>query len=147
MRVLYGVSVSVLCKFSCTATSQYHRYNQLVQDTKFEEWQPTQHSMRNFTAVYVYYSCCTHALPGIVDGAIKILQGGSWIWAVASSPILEATTSRKQCILQVRGWVAQPAHSTVMWRCQRTPSTQALSSRAHESFGPTSNRRAVTEMS
>ena len=51
------------------------------------------------------YSCCMYALPGIVDGARKILQGGSGLWVVASSPILEATISRKQCMNAVTSTV------------------------------------------
>ena len=42
-----------------------------------------------------------HALPGIVDGARKNSQGGSWIWVGTSLPMLEATTSRDQCMSAV----------------------------------------------
>ena len=46
-----------------------------------------------------------HVLPGIVDGARKKLQDGSWIWAGATLTILEATTSREQCISAVTSTV------------------------------------------
>ena len=52
------------------------------------------HRTQNFVVVYVYV--LMHALPGIVDGARKSSQGGSWIWVGASLPMLEATTSREQ---------------------------------------------------
>ena len=57
------------------------------------------HSTQNFVVLYVYV--LMHALPGIVDGARKNSQGGSWIWVGASLPMLEATasiTSREQCM-------------------------------------------------
>ena len=50
-----------------------------------------------------------HVLPGIVDGARKKLQGGSWIWVGASlANVLEATTSREQCMSAVTSAVVNP---------------------------------------
>ena len=57
-----------------------------------------------------------HALPEIVDGARKSSQGGSWIWVGArgggrysSLPMLEATTSRDQCMIAVTSMVHHAA--------------------------------------
>ena len=58
----------------------------------------------NFVVLFVYDPM--HSLPGIVDGATKTSQVGSWVRAGAwersrgfsSLPMLEATTSRDQCI-------------------------------------------------
>ena len=60
--------------------------------------------MQNFDVLYAYV--LIHALPGIVDGARKKSQGGSWIWVGASVPILEATTSRNQCMSAVTSTVS-----------------------------------------
>ena len=57
------------------------------------------HTTHNFVVLYVYV--LMHALPGIVDGARKKSQGGRWIWVGASLPMLEATTSRDQCMSDV----------------------------------------------
>ena len=46
-----------------------------------------------------------HALPGIVDGARKTSQGGSWRRVDAALPILEATTSREQYMSAVSSTV------------------------------------------
>ena len=55
------------------------------------------HSTLNFVVLYVHLPM--HVLPGIVDGARKKLQGGSWIWVGASLAIvLEATISSEQCM-------------------------------------------------
>ena len=52
------------------------------------------HSTQNLVVSYVNF--LMHALPGIVDGARKTSQGGSWIWVGASLPMPEAITSREQ---------------------------------------------------
>ena len=67
------------------------------------------HSTQNFVVLYVYVRM--HALPGIVDGARKSSQGGRWIWVDArgggttcrysSFAMVEATTSREQCMSAV----------------------------------------------
>ena len=65
------------------------------------------HSTQNFVVSFVYV--LMDALPGIVDGARKISQSGRWLrdgaWErscrFASLPMLEATTSRNQCITAV----------------------------------------------
>ena len=62
------------------------------------------HSTQNFVVSFVYV--LMDALPGIVDGARKISQGGRWILVGARGrnrrfsllPMLETTTSRDQCI-------------------------------------------------
>ena len=77
--------------YSC----KYPRYKQLIQDTKFEEQQPTQDA--NFVALHVYVLML--ALPAIVDGARKSSQGGRWMWVGASLPILEII--REQCMSDV----------------------------------------------
>ena len=53
------------------------------------------HSQQNFCCFIIFY-VLTYALPGIVDGAKKKSQGGSWRWVRASVSMLEASTSREQ---------------------------------------------------
>ena len=53
--------------------------------------------MQKFVVFILYGFVLVHALPGIVDGARKSSQGGSWGCGRDSSlPVLEATTSRDQ---------------------------------------------------
>ena len=86
--------------------SQYHRYNQVIQDTLLKSSNP--HSTHNFVVLFV--CVLMDALPGIVDGARKTSQSGSWVICARALgrsrrfpllPMLEATTStasRDQCI-------------------------------------------------
>ena len=79
--------ISALLKIPCTAdTTNLFKIQNLNSSNS--------HSTQSFVVIYVYV--LMHALPGIVDGARKTSQGGSWIWVGASLPMFEATTSREQ---------------------------------------------------
>ena len=91
--------------FKYAAARQFHRRNQAIQDTTFEQWQPTRRTKwRCFTFFYVLM----HSLPGIVDGARKTSQVGRSVIGAAqgrrrrlsSLPMLEATSSRDQRIIE-----------------------------------------------
>ena len=103
-KVLDGVESIKIRKLHClyAATSQYYRDNQAIEDGHSSNPHSTQND------VVQRFHVLMNSLPGIVDGARKTSQVGRLVRGAApgrrrrisSLPMLEATSSRDQCIIE-----------------------------------------------